>query len=149
MLAMHTQLLLGTVMIIATVCFHIGGLVGLITMLNRLAPMLPRSHRKLDTIFLMVVAVLGIIAIHTVEAWTWAALYMLLGEFSELERALYFSVVTQTTLGYGDITLSRDWQLLGTFESMGGLILFGASTAYLIGLVRHLFEEMPSPLKWR
>ena len=148
MLLMHTQLLLGTVMIIVTVCFHVAGLVGLVTALNRIAPMLEHTHRKLGATFLMVLAVLGIIAIHTVEAWSWAALYMLLGEFTDLERALYFSVVTQTTLGYGDITLSPAWQLLGTFESMGGLILFGTSTAFLIGLVREMLVDMPSPLRW-
>lgn len=84
---------------------------------------------------------LTIVGIHTVEAWGWAAIYYALGEFTEFERSLYFSVVTATTLGYGDITLSDRWQLLSTFEAMGGLLLFGASTAFLLGVMRHLFEE--------
>ena len=62
-------------------------------------------------------------------------------EFDELQPSLYFSVVTATTLGYGDVTLSERWQLLGTFEAMGGLILFGASTAFLMELMRHLFSS--------
>ncbi len=66
---------------------------------------------------------------------------MVLGEFDSIERALYFSIVTSTTLGYGDITLSEQWQLLSTFEAMGGLILFGATTAFLLGVMRDIFEN--------
>ncbi|MBT5218882.1 MAG: two pore domain potassium channel family protein [Woeseia sp.] len=96
-----------------------------------------------EIIFLLAIAVLFIIGVHTVEAWSWAAIYLSIGEFSELPEALYFSVVTLTSLGYGDVTLSSQWQILGTFEAMGGLILFGASTAFLLGLMRKLFD-LPS-----
>ena len=73
----------------------------------------------------------------------WAIIYLQLGEFEVLTDALYFSVVTSTTLGYGDIVLSSKWQLLGTFEAMGGLILFGTSTAFLLNVMRRLFDEPP------
>ena len=66
-------------------------------------------------------------------------MYYFLDEFNEIEEALYFSVVTITTLGYGDITLSEQWRLLGTFEAMGGLILFGVSVAFMMEVVRRLF----------
>lgn len=89
--------------------------------------------------FTIIIAVFAIIAIHTIEVWLWAAIYLYLGEFTDFSQALYFSAVTSTTLGYGDVTLSPDWQILGTFESMGGLILFGTSTAFLIGLMEKLF----------
>jgi voltage-gated potassium channel Kch len=92
-------------------------------------------------IFLMGVAVLVVIGIHTVEAWGWALVYYLLGEFNEIAQALYFSVVTSTTLGYGDVTLSKDGRLVGSFEAMGGLILFGAGTAFLLRVVGHLFQD--------
>ena len=80
--------------------------------------------------------------IHIVEAWGWALLYLSIGEFASLARALYFSAVTATTLGYGDTTLSEQWQLLSTIEAMGGLILFGASTAFLIAMMRHIFDDL-------
>lgn len=89
--------------------------------------------------FAIIITVFAIIAIHTAEAWLWAAIYYYLGEFTDFSQALYFSVVTSTTLGYGDLTLSSRWQILGTFASMGGLILFGTSTAFLIGLMEKLF----------
>ncbi|MEM9322914.1 MAG: ion channel [Pseudomonadota bacterium] len=49
-----------------------------------------------------------------------------------MATALYFSVSTATTVGYGDIILTPAWQVLGTFESMSGLILFGASVGVAV-----------------
>lgn len=131
-------------MIIGTVLFHVAGLVYLASLLRSFGATLEQWPTKISNMFLFAVTVLVIIAIHTVEAWGWATLYIYVGEFVELSEALYFSVVTSTTLGYGDVTLSDRWQLLGTFEAMGGLILFGASTAFLLGLMRRLFEETPN-----
>jgi len=135
------QLLFGTLMIAGTVIFHVTALVYLANFLKRQSLIGARFQNMAVTIYLMVISVFTIICIHTIEAWSWAALFLYLGEFSELKQALYFSVVTSTTLGYGDITLSEKWQILGTFEAMGGLILFGTSTAFLLGLMRRLFEE--------
>ena len=142
------QLILGTAIITATVVFHVSGLLGLAQVLRRLGQA-PRAgaHHRPRMLLLLIVTVLGIIAIHTVEAWLWALVYLQLGQFVELAPALYFSVTTSTTLGYGDITLSEQWQLLATFEAMGGLILFGASTAFLLGLMSRLFERPGSPIR--
>ena len=90
---------------------------------------------------LLIITMMGIIFSHSIQIWIWAFVYLRLGEFTDLVSALYFSSTTLTTLGYGDITLSESWQLLSTFEAMGGLIIFGASTAFLIGAMRHLFED--------
>lgn len=133
------QLLIGTAMIVATVVFHIAALVFLSAGLGQFGIKTTTMRSQGRTMLLLVFSVLSIIAMHTVEAWSWAALFLYLGEFSDLRSALYFSVVTSTTLGYGDVTLSENWQILGTFEAMGGLILFGTSTAFLIELMRNLF----------
>lgn len=130
------QLLMGTLVILATVFFHVASLVGLAALLRRLAGRFPYFKGRLGTVFLLGASVTIIIGIHTIEAWSWATIYVSLGEFTDLTSALYFSVVTSTTLGYGDVVLSNEWQLLGTFESMGGLILFGTSTAFLLGVMR-------------
>jgi voltage-gated potassium channel Kch len=88
----------------------------------------------------IIVAVLGVLAVHTLEAWFWAAVYLALGEFPTLEEALYFSVVTATTLGYGELVLSERWRLLSTFEAMGGLILFAVSAAFLVALLKRFLD---------
>ena len=88
----------------------------------------------------LVIAVLALLAIHTLEAWCWAVVYRALGEFRTLESALYFSVVTATTLGYGDLVLSERWRLLSTFEAMGGLMLFAVSAAYLVAVMKRFLD---------
>ncbi len=138
---MSSQLLLGSALIIINAVFHVSCLVWLAGVLKRIGASTTFSANKRGMNFLLGVAVLGLIAIHTTSAWAWAGVYYTLGEFTEFSRALYFSVVTSTTLGYGDITLAERWQLFASFEAMGGLILFGVSTAFLLGVMRKLFED--------
>ena len=135
------QLILGTLMVVVTVIVHICGLLWLTDILRRrLAGRMNRLHRG-HGVVLASVAVFWILLLHTVEAWMWAALYLGFGEFPDLSTALYFSVATSTTLGYGDLLLSEQWRLLGTFEAMAGFILFGASTAYLLEVLRRSFFQ--------
>ena len=139
---MGGQLLLGTALIVVNVVFHVSCLVWLAGALTRLgkAPFFDARQRWL--VLQLGLGVFGVIAIHTVSAWAWAAVYIIVGEFTALPKALYFSVVTSTTLGYGDLTLSDRWQLLSSFEAMGGLVLFGATTAFLLAVMKHWFEHL-------
>jgi hypothetical protein len=75
-----------------------------------------------------------------IEAWMWAVTYVAIGAISSLEPALYFSIVTFTTLGYGDIILHADWRLLGAFEAANGTIMFGWTTALIVALVHRAFN---------
>ena len=54
--------------------------------------------------------------------------------------APYFSVVTATTLGYGDVVLGERWRLLSTFEAMGDLTLLAVSAACLLAVVRRFLD---------
>lgn len=139
---MLSHLLYGTLIISVIVIFHIAALIMLAVFIKKLDTTYPKFRTNLGHFYLLLISVFVIIGIHTIEAWAWAYVYMYLGEFTNFEQALYFSVVTSTTLGYGDITLSPEWQLLSTFEAMGGLLLFGVSTAFLIAVTRNLFEKI-------
>ena len=135
----YGQLLLGTVMIVALSVVHIVALVLIIALLRSLGRKIARPARLLDVIWILIVTILAIFFFHVVEIWTWAILYIWLGEFDTIERALYFSTVTYTALGYGDITLQQSWQLLSSFEAANGIMLFGVSTAFLISVLRKVF----------
>ena len=139
---MGGQLIIGTLLIAVNTVFHVACLVWLLSLLQRMGGGRTLEKSRNGQIMLLGVAVIGLIVIHTVSAWAWAAVYIQVGEFTELHDALYFSVVTSTTLGYGDVTLSERWQLLASFEAMGGLILFGASTAFLIGVTKSWFARL-------
>jgi hypothetical protein len=57
------------------------------------------------------------------------------------EEAIYFSFVTFTTLGYGDITLPEIWRILSGFEALNGVLLIGWSTAMLFAVVQRTWKD--------
>ena len=74
----------------------------------------------------------------------WAATYLALGAISGLERALYFSTVTYTTLGYGDVVMQEGQRLLSSFEAANGIIMFGWTTALIFALVQRVYFARPA-----
>ena len=76
-----------------------------------------------------------------IEVWSWALLYLSLDAFQSIETAVYFSTVTFTTLGFGDIVLGEEWRLLSSFEAANGLLMFGWSTALIFVAVQWTYEN--------
>jgi hypothetical protein len=69
----------------------------------------------------------------------WAGIYLLVGAVEKLEAALYFSLVTFTTLGYGDVLLDERWRLMAAFEAANGIIIFGLTTAVVVAVVQRVY----------
>jgi voltage-gated potassium channel Kch len=85
-----------------------------------------------------------LLALHIVEVIVWAMTFLILPDVSEvktLEEAVYFSTVTFTSLGYGDVVIARPWRLLAAIEAMTGLLIFGWSTALVIAVVERLWNS--------
>ena len=134
------QVLIGAIMIAYTVVVHTMGIIGLIACLKFMNFQALGHRNYVGLMRPLVLVILGIFLVHTLEIWSWAFLYLWLEQFESLERALYFSTVTFTTLGYGDIILDERWQLLSSFEAANGIILFGVSTAFVFAVMRKLLE---------
>ena len=100
-----------------------------------------RPNRALTAV---VVTVLGLLLLHCVQILIWAVAYRLLTPvqpIDTLEAAVYFSAVTFTTLGYGDITLSSEqWRVLTGIEALNGVLLLGWSTALLYAVVHRTWS---------
>ena len=87
--------------------------------------------------------VIVLISLHALQIAMWAAAYQVLlpiGELATAEEALYFSFVTFTTLGYGDITLSDGWRLLSGIQALNGILLVGWTTALLFSVVQRMWR---------
>jgi len=89
-------------------------------------PHRPRLVASLAAVTLWLMAATGI------AVWLWAITYMAVGAFDALEPALYFAIVTFTTLGFGDVLLTEEWRLLSGLAAANGLLMFGLSTAFLV-----------------
>ncbi len=98
-------------------------------------------------IAILIRTVLVVIVLHTLEIMLWAGSYILLTPESDLasfEQAVYFSFVTFTTLGYGDITLSEGWRILSGIEALNGILLIGWTTAMLFSVVQQMWRGLAS-----
>ena len=82
-----------------------------------------------------------IIATHTIQVLIWAVVWVLGSVLPDWNTALYFSLVTFTTVGYGDVVLGEELRIFGTFASVTGLLAFGLSTAYLVAQMSRIFEN--------
>ena len=88
------------------------------------------GHMRL---FVHLSSALGILFLGiVVQMAAWAAAWRMLGEFSGFEEALYFSGVTFTSLGYGDIVIRSENRILAPLEATTGLIMFAVLTAVFI-----------------
>jgi len=75
---------------------------------------------------------------HLASVGIWAGVFMLCGEFHDFPAAYYHSAVNYTTLGYGDVVMSRTWKLLGPLEAANGMLMFGLSTAVVFAVIQRL-----------
>lgn len=91
----------------------------------------------------LISAAVFLVFLHAVEIIIWAIVYKLLvpvGELANFEAAWYFSFVTFTTLGYGDITLSEVYRLLSGIQALNGILLVGWSTALMFSIVQKIWK---------
>jgi hypothetical protein len=96
-------------------------------------------------ILVLVNTALVVFALHALEIVIWAGAYQALlpvNELASFEEAVYFSFVTFTTLGYGDITLSEGWRLLSAIEALNGILLVGWTTAMIFSVVQHVWRGL-------
>jgi len=85
-------------------------------------------------------ATLVALAAHLVAIATWALVFSLCGEFSQLAEAVYHSGLNYTTLGDSAV-ISPSWRLLVPLEGANGMLMFGVSTAMLFAIVQRLVES--------
>jgi hypothetical protein len=142
---MTMPLIVGALLIVLTVLIQGVGSIGLMRFLFRHhvgADGEVRSRRALPAV---VLTALGLLVLHCLQILIWAVAYRLLTPvqpINDLEAAVYFSAVTFTTLGYGDITLSSEqWRLLTGIEALNGVLLLGWSTALLYAVVHRTWSS--------
>jgi hypothetical protein len=98
-------------------------------------PLGPKPWRAIFLQFsvLMIILMLG----NVLQVAFWALLYSALGAFEDFEAAMYFSGVTFTSLGYGDVVLSGRMRLLAPLQAANGLMMFGITTAVFVAAIQH------------
>jgi len=130
---MFTPLLIAAFLVAITVVVHAVGFSALLRAMMR-SRIFDRSGFWNGTG--MVVGLTGwLLLIHLAEISVWGLFYFWQGCMPDAGSAFYFSGVTYTTVGYGDLVLPRPWRMLAPLEALTGILMCGLSTGLFFALV--------------
>ncbi len=136
-------ILVGGLLVAVTVMVHSLGTAYWFRHLIRRSTAIEGSWRPRTIVRVLVTSALVLLTLHIVEVTIWAVVYLQALPAEEpwaFEQAVYFSLVTCTTLGYGDITLGPDLRLLSGIEALNGIVLVGWSTALLFAVLQRIWQ---------
>jgi voltage-gated potassium channel Kch len=119
------------------VVIHAAGVAGALRRLRKKASSINTFS---SSVLLFVLLAVWVVLLHLSEIAVWAAAFALQGALPTFETALYFSAVTYTTTGYGDVVLPPRWRLDGGVEALTGILMCGWSTAFFFAIVTRLHE---------
>jgi hypothetical protein len=79
------------------------------------------------------------VLMHLLQIVVWAFFYAWKHGMPDLQSAFYFSAVTYTTTGYGDLVLPKAWRLVGGVEALTGILMCGLSTGLFFAVFAKIF----------
>ena len=132
---MISKLLIAWCLLALTVTIHAAGLSA---MLSRMTSHLPDTRFWPVTRLLVSVA-WWLVLLHLAEIAVWGLFYWWQKCLPDAESSFYFSGVTYTTVGYGDLVLPKEWRLLGPVEGLTGILMCGLSTGLFFAIVSKVF----------
>ncbi len=133
-MAILMQIFWGSVVLVGCSLIHLLLLIGAIRVLRKMAGQSRRLRSTYQLLRLMIFAFAVVLFAHTIQVWIWAGAFMALKVLPNISDAIYFSLVTYTTVGYGDVTVGGGFRIFGAMAAVTGLLNFGLSTAFLVGL---------------
>jgi hypothetical protein len=135
---MFIQLAVGSLLMTVTILIAGLSVWAMEAGLIRFDPWLRRRPHGPKLMVMIGVAAFWVLMQLTAGVWLWALTFLALGVFETLETAVYFTLVSYTTLGFGDVLLPKEWRLLSGMASANGLVSMGLLTAVLVELVRQV-----------
>lgn len=133
------QIIVGSVMILVCSAIEISFAAFAIAALRKSQPFQKTASLKQGLVALSVTFILFLLA-HTVHIYLWAFAFWAVGALGGYETPIYFALVTYSTLGYGDVTLATDFRIFGAMASVCGIMMFGLTAAFLVGVATRLLS---------
>jgi hypothetical protein len=135
---MLLNIFIAAALMVAATAIHAGGMILAVRTMRMKGGHLTQKLQR-SRIYRVSGIVLLMFNVSLLEVLLWAATYYLLNALQGFEPALYFSMVTFTTLGYGEIVLGEQWRLLASLEAANGIIMFGWTTAIILAAVQRIY----------
>ena len=140
MVNMLFQISLGSGILVACLGIHLQTAVLVIDHLRKYHPL--SDHPTRWTFFKIVAGICAALLVsHTIHVYLWAASLWFLGALPGYEEPIYFTLVTYTTVGYGDIVLSPDFRVFGAMAGVCGILMIGLTTAFLVGFLSNTMDR--------
>ncbi len=135
---MVTKLIIAFSLMALCVVIHA---MGLIAAFRWMQVRLERGARRFWPATWMLVRIAGwTVVVHLLQIAVWAVHYARDGALPDLATSLYFSAVTYTTTGYGDIVLPDEWRLVGGIEALTGILMCGLSTGFFFSVFARILK---------
>ena len=134
---MLTKLLVGFSLMALCVAIHAMGLIAVFRWMKR-----PRAHGAGDfwpPAWTLIRIASWVVFLHLMQILVWAFMYAWRGAMADFTTAAYFSAVTYTTTGYGDLVLPEEWRLVGGVEALTGILMCGLSTGMFFAVFSDIF----------
>ena len=135
---MVTQIAVGTALLLINIFLAALGALVLELGFQRIHGWLMREPHAPKLVVVVAGTSLVALGVITAGLWIWALVYDAIGAFPDLETSVYFSIICYTTLGFGDLLLPKEWQILAGMEAANGFLNFGLLTALLIEGLRQI-----------
>ncbi len=135
---MLLNVVIATALMMGTTAVHAAGMMWALSLRGKTQGRL-MPQRQHSPVYQVSRVVILMFCVSLVEVLLWAATYLALNAIEGFEKAVYFSMVTFTTLGYGEIVLDERWRLLASFEAANGIIMFGWTAAIVIASVQRVY----------
>jgi hypothetical protein len=134
---MLSIVLIAWVLVAVTVAVHAAGITVLLRALRKWHLPPPRFW---PITRLLVIMTWWLILFHLAEISIWGLFYLWWGCLPDAEAALYFSGVTYTSIGYGDLVLAKPWRVLAPIEGLTGILMCGLSTGLFFAVVSRIYQ---------
>lgn len=135
---MLVRLLIAAGLIVATVAIQAVFMSAGLRVFRRAEARHPAYLRRYATLVTVVWIVYLLVPV-LLDVALWALFFTAFGILPSFEDAAYFSTVTFTTVGYGDIVLGKEWRQVAVFEAVNGWIIFGWATALIMAVIQRLY----------
>lgn len=135
---MIQQILLALLLTGLTVAVHVLGAIRIVLPWASRGRKLTSDLLPAEAVWLLVRLVSGLLLLHVAEMAIWAGAFTLAGVLEDFETAMYFSLKSYTTVGYGDVLPSNAWRLLGPIEAAVGVLMLGISTSIIVAAVQRI-----------
>jgi hypothetical protein len=135
---MIQQLLFALALASVTVILHAAGTEFLVIPATGIWRKDPRVAPRPSWALIRLVSLL--LLVHVLEMAVWAAAYAIANVLPDFDTALYYSVKSYTTVGYGDVLPPDSWRLLGPLEAAVGILMLGWSTSIIVAGVQRMYN---------